>query len=135
MAIGAWVSYGHAVVVVVETQSVPVHGRLGVGVVANADRDLRSLTHAQRRAGDRPVVGEHADAVVAELLDDRRDAQVEGVAVGELDDGGPGRSRRGRSTSVEKVAVMSVVVVGGVVHDASAGAGRSGRRSSGTGIG
>ena len=32
----------HAVVVVIETQSVPMHGRLGVGVIAGANRDLRS---------------------------------------------------------------------------------------------
>ena len=76
----------HAVVVVVETQSVPMHGRLGVGVVTNANRDLRSLTHAQRRAGDRPVVGKHPNSVLPDLLDDRCDPEFEGVTSGEVDE-------------------------------------------------
>ena len=58
----------HAVVPVVEAQPVPVDGGLDVGVVADADRDLGSLTDTERRAGDRAVVGEHAHPVVADCL-------------------------------------------------------------------
>ena len=80
----------HAVVGVVEPQAVPVDGRFGVAVVADVHDDFGSLPDPQRGAGDGAVVGEHADAVVAEVLGDGRDAQLEGVAVVERDDVGSG---------------------------------------------
>ena len=62
----------------------PVDGRLDVPVVVHANADLRPLGNPKRRTGDRAVVGEHAHAVVVELLDDGRDTQVERIAVSEL---------------------------------------------------
>lgn len=72
---------GNTVVSVVEAQSVPVDGGVDVGVVAHADADLGPLRDAQRRSWDGAVVREHPDSVVTELFDNRRDTQVEGVAI------------------------------------------------------
>jgi hypothetical protein len=71
-----------AVVAVLQPQPVPVHGRLQVTLVDDVDLDLRSLRHPQRGARDRAVVGQHPHRRVAQLLGDRRDLQIERVAVG-----------------------------------------------------
>ena len=98
-----------AVVAVLQTQPVPVHGRLEVALVDDVDDELRALAHAQRRAGDRAVVGDHAHGVVADPLRDRRDPQLERVAVGELHDLGRRRLRKPGGVGRE----------GGVASDAS----------------
>ena len=49
-----------SVVAVVETQPVPMHGGFQVALVDDIDLYFRSLLHAQRRTGDRAVVGEHS---------------------------------------------------------------------------
>ena len=73
------------VVAVVEPQSVPMHGRLEVAVVRDVDDELGALAHAQRRAGNRAVVREHAHRRVPDPLRDRADPQVDRVAVAEVD--------------------------------------------------
>ena len=121
---------GHAVVGVLQPEAVPVHGGFVVAVVADPHRHLRALCHAQGRAGDGAVVGEHAHAGIAELVDDGGDAQVVGVAVAEFDDGA--RAAGGEAVDGGREAV--VVDVGGG-HAAPPRASRSGRRSSGTAMG
>ena len=74
----------HAVVLVVQAQPVPVHSRLDIGVVSHTDADLGPLGDPERRPRYGAVVGEHAHLVIAELLDDRRDTQVVGLAIPEL---------------------------------------------------
>ena len=109
----------HAVVVV-ETQSVPMHGRLGVGVVANANRDLRSLTHAQRRAGDRPVVGKHPNSVspicltTGAIRSSKASPSARSTSVGAMHSSKPAMSVEnvvtGASTGVSCVVVIKVLV-------------------------
>ena len=74
-----------AVVAVVEAQPVPVDRGLQVAPVLDIDDDLGVLLHLQGRPGYRAVVGQHPHPGVAEILGHRRDAQVEAVAVGQLD--------------------------------------------------
>ena len=69
------------VVTVLQPQPVPVHGRLDIAVVAHLHGDLRPLIDVQDRAGDRPVVGEHAQLGAVDVLAHRADAQVEPVPV------------------------------------------------------
>jgi hypothetical protein len=76
----------HTVILIVQPQPVPVHRGLQVAVVGDVDDDLRTLPHPERGAGDRAVVGEHADGRVAEVLGYRPDGQLQGVAVGEVHD-------------------------------------------------
>ena len=85
-----------AVVAVLQAQPVPVDGRLEVALVDDVHDELRALAHAQRRAGDGAVVGDHPHGVVADPLRDRRDPELEGVAVGELHHLGRRRLRQGR---------------------------------------
>ena len=75
-----------AVRAVVQAQAVPVHRRLEIALVDDVDLDLRALRHAQRRAGDRAVVGQHAHVRVADALGDRRDPQLECPARRDVDD-------------------------------------------------
>ena len=79
-----------AVGAVVEAQAMPVHRRLEIALVDDVDLDLRALRHAQRRARDRAVVGQHAHVRVADALGDRRDPQLERPARRHVDD--PGRA-------------------------------------------
>jgi hypothetical protein len=74
-----------SVVDVLESQAVPVDGRLEVALVDGIHEDLRALRHLQRGAGDRSVVGEHANGRISDLLGDGRDPELELVAVRELD--------------------------------------------------
>ena len=62
-----------AVVAVLEPQTVPVHRRLEVALVDDVDDELRALADAERRAGYRSVVGDHAHGVAADALGHRRD--------------------------------------------------------------
>ena len=55
-----------AVVAVLEPQTVPVHRRLEVALVDDVDHELRALADAERRAGHRAVVGDHAHGVAAD---------------------------------------------------------------------
>ena len=102
-----------AVVAVLEPQTVPVNGRLEVALVDDVDDELGALTDADRRTGHRAVVGDHANGVVAEALRDRRDPQLEPVAVAELDDlrsGRLGQARRLRREVIEfRLAVLVIV--------------------------
>ena len=83
-----------AVVPVLEPQPMPVDRGLHVALVLGVDDDLRPLLDLQGRAGDRAVVAEHPNRRVADPLGHRRDAQVELVAVGQLDHlRGPGRGK------------------------------------------
>ena len=111
-----------AVVAVLQTQPVPVHGRLQVALVDDVHDELRAFAHAQRRAGDRPVVGDHSHGVVADALRDGRDPELEGVAVGELhhlgrhrlrQPRGVGREGGGRRGRVVVVVVVMLVVLHG----------------------
>ena len=83
-----------AVEAVLQTQPVPVDGRLHVALVLDVDKQLRPLGNPQGRAGDGAVVGEHPDRRVADALGHRRDAQREAVTVGELDGRSGGRRRQ-----------------------------------------
>ena len=67
--------------------------------------DLRAFLDLEGRAGDRAVVGQHPHGGVAEPLGDRRDAQVELVAVGQLDQ--LGRPRLGKAGDVGREVVCS----------------------------
>ena len=78
------------VVTVLQPQPVPVHRRLDVAVVPHLHGDLRPLIDVQDRAGDRPVVGEHAQLGAVDVLAHRADPQVEPVPVVEP---GHGRAR------------------------------------------
>ena len=96
-----------AVVAVLQPETVPVHGRLHVAVVAYVHGDPGSLRDVERRAGDRAVVGEHPQVAV-QLLADRADREAVAVTVGQPDQlrtgdlGQPGglrrRTDRGRSS-------------------------------------
>ena len=69
------------VVAVVQPQPVPVHGRLDIAVIGYLHGDLRPLIDVQAGAGDRPVVGEHAQVSAVEALSRRADVQVKSVTV------------------------------------------------------
>ena len=77
-----------AVVLVFDPQPVPVHGRLEIAVVDRVHENFRALPYLQRRSRDRSVVGKHANPVPFELLGDRRNSELELVALGEFDDFG-----------------------------------------------
>ena len=81
-----------AVEPVVQPQPVPVHGGLQVPVVGGVHHHLGALPDAERGPGDGPVVGQHPDRGVTDLLGHRRDAQVEDGTVGQL-------NRRGRNAA------------------------------------
>ena len=71
-----------------------MHGRVEVALVDDVDADLRVLAHAQRRPGNRAVVGEHAHALALDLLRHRRDPQLDAVPVANIDDLRPDRIRQ-----------------------------------------
>ena len=79
-----------AVVLVVQPQAVPVHGRLQVTLVGDVDDHLRALLDLEGRAGDGAVVAQHPHRGVPEPLGYRADPQVEGVSVGQLKQLRPG---------------------------------------------
>ena len=105
-----------AVVGVLEPQPVPVHRRLEVRLVADVDDHLGALAHLQRRAGDRPVVGEHAHRGVAEALRHGRDPQVELVPVREFDDLRGDRLREAGNVAREVLGGLGGDVVSVVLH-------------------
>src|SRR5207302_9250784 len=80
--------YRDTVIAGVQPQPMPVHVRLDIPVVGYLHGDLRPLTDVQDRAGDRPVVGEHAQLGAVEALSRRADVQVKSVTVVE-----PGHAR------------------------------------------
>jgi hypothetical protein len=71
---------------VVEPQPVPVDRSLEVPVVDDVHDELGAFADAQRRAGNRAVVREHAHRRVSDPLRDGPDPKVEGRARDELDD-------------------------------------------------
>ena len=75
-----------AVVAVLEAEPVPVHGRIDVPAVGDVDDDRRALGHLEGRPRNRSVVGEHAHGRIPDLLLDRRDLELELVAIGEFND-------------------------------------------------
>jgi hypothetical protein len=92
-----------------------VDGRLEIALVDDVHDELRALAHAQRRARDRAVVGDHPHGVIAEPLRDRRDPQLERLPVGEVDHlrrrrlrkaGAVGREGRRRLGGVVVMLVM-----------------------------
>ncbi len=87
-----------------------MHGRLQIALVADVDDELRPFAHAERRAGDGAVVGEHADSRAADALRHRRDPQLERVAVAELDELGLGCLCQARRIRLEMVLVVPVVM-------------------------
>jgi len=62
-----------------------VDRRFHIALVLDVDDDLGALAHLQRRTRDRAVVGEHPHLCVANPLRDRRDSQIELVAIAQLD--------------------------------------------------
>ena len=72
---------GHTVVLVLQPQAMPVHGRLDIPVVLRVHGDLRALIDVQGRAGDRPVVGEHPQLGAVDVLAHRADPQIQPVPV------------------------------------------------------
>jgi hypothetical protein len=78
-----------AVVTVLQPQPVPVDSRVKVTVVLNVDDDLGALGDLQSRTRDGAVIAEHPHGRVAEPLGHRADAQLQGVAVGQLHQLGP----------------------------------------------
>lgn len=72
------------VAAILEPEPVPMHRVLGVALVHHVYDELRALD-PQDGSRDGAVVGEHARRRLAELLRHRGDAEVERVAVGELD--------------------------------------------------
>ena len=100
------------VVAVLQPQPVPVHGRLDIAVVAHLHGDLRPLIDVQGRAGDRPVVGEHAQLGAVEALAHRADAQVETVPVVEPDHVGPDTSGSPAVSVVNRFSVSGMVMAG-----------------------
>ena len=94
-----------AVVAVLDADAVPVHRRLQVAVVRDVHDHFRALTHLQRRAWDRAVVGQHPDRRLADPLRHGCYAQIERVAVGELDDLGLRRAGKPGDLTREEVGV------------------------------
>ncbi len=74
-----------SVVAVVEPQPMPVHGGVEIGLIDHVDDELGALADAQRRAGNRAVVRQHADGRVADTFADGRDAQLDLVSMAEVD--------------------------------------------------
>ena len=66
-----------------------MHGRLDIAVVGYLHGDLRPLIDVQAGAGDRPVVGEHAQLGAVEALAYRADLQVQRVPIVEPEQPGP----------------------------------------------
>jgi hypothetical protein len=62
-----------------------VDGVLHIASVLDVDGYLGALSDTEGRAGDGPVVGQHSHRRVPEGFGDRRDAQLEPVTVGQLD--------------------------------------------------
>jgi hypothetical protein len=79
----------HPVVAVLQPQPVPVHGGVQVPLVDDVDDDLAALLDLEGGAGDGAVVAQHSHPGVAQPLGHRRKVQVEGVAVGQLQQLGP----------------------------------------------
>jgi hypothetical protein len=88
-----------------------VDGRLQVAVIGDVHDELGSFANAQRRAGNRAVVGEHADGRVPDLLGDRADPQLDGVAVGEVDHLRRGRVRQAGGRGREGLLAVCVLFV------------------------
>ena len=76
------------------------------------DGDRRALRDLQRRAGDRAAVGEHPHGRIADPLLDRRDLELELVAVGKLDE--LGLARVGQAFGVARQFGDVALVVGAV---------------------
>jgi hypothetical protein len=62
----------------------PVHGRVQVTLIRDMDNDLGALSDLEGGTGDGAVVAQHADGAVAEPFGDGPDVEVQGAAVGQL---------------------------------------------------
>jgi hypothetical protein len=69
------------VVAVLEPETVPVNGRLHLGVVGDVHDHGRALRDLERWAWNGAVVGEHSNGRLAEMLRDRSDLEIEGLTV------------------------------------------------------
>jgi hypothetical protein len=102
----------HPVIAVLQPQPVPVHRRLDITVVPHLHGDLRPLIDLQDRAGDRPVVAEHAQLGAIDVLAYCADPQVKPVPVVEPDHGRTchlGQARRlGREQLILAVRLVLV---------------------------
>jgi hypothetical protein len=76
----------HAVVAVLQTQSVPVHCRVQIAVIGDLDGDLAALLDLQRRPGNGAVVAQHPYGGFTQPLGHRLHAKIKSVAVGQLHD-------------------------------------------------
>jgi hypothetical protein len=74
-----------AVIAVIQPQPMPVHSRRVVALVLDVDDDLRTLLDLEHGPRDRAVVGQHPHLSSGQLLDHWGNAQVELVAIAELD--------------------------------------------------
>jgi hypothetical protein len=92
-----------AVVAVLKSEAMPMHGRVHIALVEDVDLDLRPLRQFENRPGYRAVVGEHPHQAVADLLDHWRDAKFDAVAIRELDELGLVRFRKPRGGGGEVV--------------------------------
>jgi hypothetical protein len=97
----------HTVVLVLQPQPVPVHGCLDIAVVPHLHGDLRALINLQGRAGDRPVVGEHAQLGAVDVLAHRADPQVKPVPVGKPGHVRAKHLRQSRRLSREQVVLLA----------------------------
>ena len=77
------------VVLVLQLQSVPVHGGVKVTLVGDVDDDLRALLDLEGGAGNRAVVAQHPHGAVAQALGHRPDPQIQGVTAGQFQQLGP----------------------------------------------
>ena len=104
-----------AVVAVLETQAVPVHGRCEIAVVRDVDGDRRALRHPERGAGYGAVVREHAHGRIADPLLDGDDLELVLVAVRKLDQ--LGRTCLGQALDLAReLRYVSVMVRASIVH-------------------
>ena len=99
----------HPVVLVLQPQPVPVHGRLDIAVVPHLHGDLRPLIDVQDRAGDRPVVGEHAQLGAVDVLAHRADPQVQPVPVGKPGHARAQHLRQSRRLGREQIVLASAL--------------------------
>ena len=105
---------GDPVVLVLQAQPMPVHGRVQITLVGDVDDHLGPLLHLQRRARDGAVVAQHPHGGLAQRFRHWADPQVEGVVVVQLQQlrpgclgqpGGVGRKELGRQADRAEGAV------------------------------
>ena len=63
----------------------PVNRRVEIALVVDVNLDFRPFGHAQRGAGDRPVVAEHPNRVIPQPLAHGADLESELGVLGQVD--------------------------------------------------